>query len=130
MEPAVNRQPLRRDEGMKRMTALLLAALLLSLPVMGWAERTEYQKEENTGWNKDSYPYIIRTPDAVWYLAKADIELLGEDVYYEGLYATLDDAEADFADACAALAGLIPDEIQPIDIYTDFCNKAEASKTA
>lgn len=130
MEPTVNRQPLRRDEGMKRMTALLLAALLLSLPVMGWAERTEYQKEENTGWNKDSYPYIIRTPDAVWYLAKADIELLGEDVYYEGLCATLDDAEADFTDARAALAGLIPDEIQPIDIYTDFCNKAEASKTA
>jgi len=51
-------------------------------------------------------------------------------MYYEGLYAILDDAEADFADARAALAGFIPDEIQPIDIYTDFCNKAEALKTA
>ena len=115
---------------MKRMTALLLAVLLLSLPVLCCAEQTEYQKEENTGWNKDSYPWIIRTPYAAWYVSKADIELLGEDAYYEGLYAILDDAEADFADARAALAGFIPDEIEPIDIYTDFCNKAEASKTA
>ena len=115
---------------MKRMTALLLAVLLLSLPVLCCAEQTEYQKGENTGWNKDSYPWIIRTPYAAWYVSKADIELLGEDAYYEGLYAILDDAEADFADARAALAGFIPDEIEPIDIYTDFCNKAEASKTA
>ena len=115
---------------MRKMIALLLAALLLSLPVTGCAEQAEYQKEENTGWNKDSYPYIIRTPYAVWYIPKADIELLGEEAYYEGLYAILDDAEADFADARAALAGFIPDEIHPVDIYTDFCNKAEASKTA
>ena len=46
------------------------------------------------------------------------------------MYAILDDAEADFTDARTALAGFVPDEIQPIDIYTDFCNKAEASKTA
>lgn len=115
---------------MKRMTALLFAILLLSLPVLCCAEQTEYQKEENTGWNKDSYPSFIRTPYAVWYISKADIELLGEDAYYEGLYDILDDAEADFADARAALSGFIPDEIQPIDIYTDFCNKAEASQTA
>ena len=90
---------------MKRITALLLAALLLALPVSGCAEQTAYPKEENTGWNKDSYPWIIRTPYAAWYVSKADIELLGEEAYYEGLYATLDDAEADFADARAALAG-------------------------
>ena len=113
---------------MKRIITLLLAALLFSLPVLCCAEQTEYQKEENTGWNKDSYPYMIRTPYAVWYISKSDIELLGEDAYYEGLYAILDDAEADFAEARAALSGFIPDEIQPIDIYTDFCNKAEASK--
>ena len=115
---------------MKRMIALLLATVLLSLPVISCAEQTGYQMEENTGWNKDSRPYIIRTPYAAWYISKADIELLGEDTYYEGLYAILDDAEADFADARAALKGFIPDEIQPIDIYTDFCNKAEASKTS
>ena len=114
---------------MKRILAFLLA-ILFSLPAICCAEQTKYQKEENTGWNKDSRPYIIRTPFAVWYISKADIELLGEDAYYQGLYAILDDAEADFADARAALKGFIPDDIQPIDIYTDFCNKAEASKTS
>ena len=114
---------------MKRIIAFLLA-VLFSLPAISCAEQTGYQKEENTGRNKDSHPYIIRTPYAVWYVSKADIELLGEDAYYEGLYAILDDAEADFADARAALKGFIPDEIEPIDIYTDFCNKAEASQTS
>lgn len=115
---------------MKRIIALLLAALLLLLPVICCAEQTGYQKEEYTGWNKESYPWIIRTPNAVWYISKADIELLGEEAYYEGLYAILDDAEADYADARAALAGYITDDIQPIDIHTDFCNKAEKSKNA
>ena len=115
---------------MKRFLTFLMAVLLLLLPVISFAEQTGYQKEENTGQDKDSYPYIIRTPYAVWYISKADMELLGEDAYDEGLYAILDDAEADFADARAALAGFIPDEIQPVRIYTDFCNKAEASKTA
>ncbi len=116
---------------MKRLLAFLLATLLFSLPfIISCAEQTGYQKEENTGRDKESYPYIIRMPDATWYLSKADIELLGEDAYYEGLYATLDSARADFADARAALAGFIPDEIRPVNIYTDFCNKAEASKTA
>ena len=78
---------------MKRITALLLAVLLLSLPVISYTEQTVYQKEENTGRDKDSYPYIIRMPFATWYLAKADIELLGEDAFYKGLYAVLDDME-------------------------------------
>ncbi len=115
---------------MKRILTLLLAVLLLSLPFASLAEQTGYQKEENTGRDKDSYPCIVRTPYAVWYLSKADITLLGGEAYDEGLFAILDDAEADFADARAALAGFIPDEIQPIAVYTDFCNKAEASKKA
>ena len=114
---------------MKRITAFLLAVLLFSLPFVGCAEQTGYQKEENTGGNKGSYPYIIRTPSAIWYLAKSDIELLGEDAYYEGLYIVLEDMEADFADARAALEGYIPEVIPPLEIYTDFCNKAELSKT-
>ena len=115
---------------MKRITALLLAVLLLSLPVISYTEQTVYQKEENTGRDKDSYPYIIRMPFATWYLAKADIELLGEDAYYEGLYAILDEVEADLADAREALKGYIPDEIAPIDIYTDFCGKAGIAASA
>ena len=117
------------DENMKRIPAFLLAVLLLFLPFISCAEQAVYRKEENTGRDKDNYPYIIRMPSAVWYLAKADIELLGEDAFYEGLYAVLDDMEADFADARAALEGYIPEEIPPVDIYTDFCNKAELSKT-
>ena len=115
---------------MKRIAALLLAVLLLSLPVISYTEQTVYQKEENTGRDKDSYPYIIRMPFATWYLAKADIELLGEDAYYEGLYAILDEVEADLADAREALKGYIPDEIAPIDIYTDFCGKAGIAANA
>ena len=115
---------------MKRITALLLAVLLLSLPVISYTEQTVYQKEENTGRDKDSYPYIIRMPFATWYLAKADIELLGEDAYYEGLYAILDEVEADLADAREALKGYIPDEIAPIDIYTDFYGKAGIAANA
>ncbi len=114
---------------MKRILTLL-AALLFLQPFTSCAEQAGYQKEENTGRDKDSYPYIVRTPYAVWHVSKADIELLGEEKYDEGLYAILDDAEADFADARTALAGFIPGDVQPIDIYTDFCCKAEASKTA
>ena len=49
---------------MKRFPALLLALLLLSLPFTGCAEQAGYQKEDNTGRNKDNYPYVIRTPYA------------------------------------------------------------------
>ena len=68
---------------MKRIMAFLLTVLLF-LPFISSAEQTAYRKEENTGRDKDSYPYIIRMPSAVWYLAKADIELLGEDAFYKG----------------------------------------------
>ena len=111
----------------RRILSALLAVLLLSVPFAGCAEEAGYVKEENTGRDAVSYPYLIRTPSAIWHISKADIELLGEDAYYEGLYAMMDLAEADFADARAALEGYIFDEIPPIDIYTDFCNKSELS---
>ncbi len=112
---------------MKRIISLLLAVLLLSAVLTAGAEEAGYVKEENTARDAVSYPYLIRTPSAVWHISKADIELLGEDAYYESLYAVMDLAEADFADARAALEGYIFDEIPPIDIYTDFCNKGELS---
>ena len=115
---------------MQRTIAMLLAVLLLTVPRMGGAERAEYRREENPGRNQDTYPYLVRTPSAIWHLAKSDMELLGDGAYCERLFSILDDMEADFADARAALKGYIPEEIPPIDIYTDFCNKAEASKTA
>ena len=111
----------------RRILSVLLAVLLLSALFTACAEEAGWQKEENTGRDAVSYPYLIRTPSAVWHISKADIELLGEDAYYKGLHAAMDLAEADFADARAALEGYIFDEIPPIDIYTDFCNKGELS---
>lgn len=111
----------------RRILSVLLAVLLLSALFTAGAEETGWQKEENTGRDAVSYPYLIRTPSAVWHISKADIELIGEDAYYEGLYKVLEMAEDDFADARAALEGYIFDEIPPIDIYTDFCNKGELS---
>ena len=111
----------------RRILSVLLAVLLLSSAYTACAEEAGWQKEENTDQNAVSYPYLIRTPSAVWHISKADIELIGEDAYYEGLYKVLEMAEDDFADARAALEGYIFDEIPPIDIYTDFCNKGELS---
>ena len=111
----------------RRILSVLLAVLLLSSAYTACAEEAGWQKEENTGRDAVSYPYLIRTPSAVWHISKADIELIGEDAYYEGLHAAMELAEADFADARAALEGYIPEEIPPIDIYTDFCNKGELS---
>ena len=115
---------------MKRITAILLAVLLFSVSCTGCAEQAEYRKEESTGRDRDSYPYIVRTPYAIWHLSKSDMELLGEEAYCERLFSILDDMEADFAEARAALKGYISEDVPPIDIYTDFCNKAEASKKA
>ncbi len=115
---------------MKRMMAILLSVLLLTASCIGCAEQWEYRREESTGWDKDSYPYLVRTPSATWHLSKADMELLGEEAYCERLFSALADMEADFADARGVLKGYIPEDIPPVDIYTDFCNKAEASKKA
>ena len=115
---------------MRRSTLLLLCAVLISVLVCGCTGPKEYKKTKNLGPYADEYPYLVKTESATWYLAKADIELLGEDEFYEGLYAMLDDAEADMQDARDALKGYIPDEIAPIDIYTDFCGKAGIAASA
>ncbi|MBR0134933.1 MAG: hypothetical protein IJM18_01915 [Clostridia bacterium] len=109
--------------------ALLIAALLFTL-VCGCARQRGYQKTANTGGRADEYPYLVKTESATWYLAKADEESLGEDAFYEGLYALLDDAEADMRDAREALKGFIPDEIPPVDILTDFCGRDAMAETA
>ena len=112
---------------MRRFALFLLIAVLIAMLSCGSAEQQGYTKTENTGERADTHPYLVKTESATWYLAKADIELLGEDAYYEGLYAMMDLAEADLADARTALEGFIPVEIEPVNIYTDFCNKNEMS---
>ena len=115
---------------MRRFALFLLIAVLIAMLSCGSAEQQGYTKTENTGERADTHPYLVKTESATWYLAKADIELLGENAFFEGLYAMLDDAEADMRDARAALEGFIPDEIPAIDILTDFCGKDGMVETA
>lgn len=77
-----------------------------------------------------TYPFMLQTENAVWYLAASDMELMGEEAFYAGLEDILQYVEADMADAQQALAGRILDEIPPVEIRTDFCGKAEISQDA
>ncbi len=95
------------------------------------ADSTDAEKsrlEENKGSNAVSYPYSVRTDSATWYLSKADMELMGEQAYLEGLWSILENQDADFADARAALQGCLREDVPPVDIYTDFSGKAEESR--
>lgn len=109
-----------------RTVCILLALLLLSALLSACGPSVSSSRpetEKNQGDNKLDYPYLVHTASSTWYLAAADLELLGEDAYYAGLYEILENLELDFADAREALKGYIPEEIPPIDIYTDFCEK-------
>ncbi len=83
-----------------------------------------YPLEENTGSDAASYPYIVRTANAIWYLSAADMEAVGRDAYFEWLELVLKDQEADFDDARAVLAPWLLEEIPPVAIVTDFCSHA------
>ena len=89
-----------------------------------------YAVVANEGQRKDEYPYMLQTENSVWYLASADLELMGEEAFYAGLEDMLQYFEADMADARQALAGRIWAEIPPVEIRTDFCGKAGASEDA
>ena len=78
----------------------------------------------------EAYPYMVMTKYSVWYLASADIELQGEDAFFEGLAEVLQYFDEDVADAQKALAGRIPAEIPPVEIRTDFCGQAGVSESA
>ncbi len=140
---------------MLRRTALFMAALLL-MGVMGYgrpaeasllqteetvlsATQTQKQAEEvrkvgayfvvvNKGSNAAVYPYLVRTNSSVWYLAKADMDLLGEDAFFQGLSDILRYFDADTADARRALAGHIPEKIPPVEIRTDFSNREKSTE--
>lgn len=86
-----------------------------------------YLLENNEGNNASSYPYVIHTPSATWYLSAEDMAAQGEDAFFSGLEQLLQNQETDFAEARAVLAPYLQEEIPPIDIYTDFCGHAEES---
>ena len=114
----------------KIMAFLLIVSMMAALIAFGTCaaeQPDEYSIEENTAENKTTYPYIVRTESAIWYLAGDDIDLMGKDAFFEGLRDVLQYQDADFADARAALAGFIHEETEPIEIRTDFCGKAGIS---
>lgn len=115
---------------MRRTALVLLSVLLIAMLACGCAEQQGFQKTENTGEQADTHPCLVETESAAWYAAKADTELLGEEAFFEGLYAMLADAEKDMQEARAALKGFIPDEIPAVDILTDFCGKDGMAETA
>ena len=124
---------------MKRVGSLLLAALLLlSLGAFGQKAAADdavrivgrYKVVPNDNERKDTYPYVLRTESSAWYLAAADIDLMGEEAFYKGLEDILSYAEADMTDACKALTGRIWEDVPPVEIRTDFCGKAEISQDA
>lgn len=124
---------------MKRCISLLLAFLLLLGSAACGRKAADddairkvgpYKVVLNDNERKDTYPYVLRTENASWYLAAADLEMMGEEAFYAGLSDILPYAEADMADARRALTGRIPDEIPPVEIRTDFCGKATISQDA
>ena len=124
---------------MKRVVSLLLAALLLlSLGACGQKAAADdavrivgrYKVVPNDNERKGTYPYVLRTENSAWYLAAADIDLMGEEAFYKGLEDILSYTEADMTDARKALTGRIWEDVPPVEIRTDFCGKAEISQDA
>lgn len=118
-----------KEQVMKRKMNTLrsLIALVLALAVCaglfagcGKAGESKFQKEKNTEQNADQYPYLVRTPSAVWYLAAADIEQMGEEAFFAGLDRILKDQEEDFAEAQQVLSEYLMKEVPPVTIFTDF----------
>ena len=113
-----------------RTLCLMLLLLMLSALFSACGSQSKPKIEDNKGENAATYPYVVHMKYATWYLSADDIALLGEDAFYEGLYAILENQEQDFADARAALKGYIDTEIPPIEIRTDFSGRAGVSEIA
>lgn len=110
---------------------LLLLAFCAALLGGCGARKIGGQKlEKNTDYKPELYPYVVRTSSAVWYISQADLDEMGEEALYAGLELVLKDQEADFADARAALAGYLNEEVPPVMICTDFCGHANVSEIA
>ncbi|SFB69345.1 hypothetical protein [Butyrivibrio sp. YAB3001] len=76
------------------------------------------------------YPYVVKAPSSIWFLAADDIELMGEEAFFAGLEEVLSMVDLDFTDAREALKDYINKDVASVEIYTDFCNKAGISANA
>ena len=112
-------------KGLREIAFMMILVLAMCCTVGAPGEEQKYRVQENTGNNRTSYPYKVVTESAVLYLAKADIELLGEEAFYNGMYQLLENMDRDFADAREVMKGFLNGEVAPISIYTDFSGRAE-----
>ena len=112
-------------KGLRGIAFVMALILGLCCSVSALGEGEKYQIEENTGDTRVSYPYKVVTESAVLYLAKEDIELLGEEAFYDGMYKLLENMDRDFADAREVMKGFLNGEVAPIPIYTAFTGKSE-----
>ncbi len=110
-EPQVQAEPTEEPEGTEPLPET-------SLPLI-----------KNEGNNSVSYPYLVCTDVATWYISKADMELLGEAEYLSGLEGILPLVDADFKDAQAVFEDYYTEPVPPVDIYTDFSAKTEIAQS-
>jgi len=116
----------------KRVFGKAIALLLVLTMCFGFGCAKKNDTKTIAGYalepSEGTYAYVIHTPHATWHLAAADIELLGEEKFFEGLELFLENQEADFTDAIAALDGYL-DEVPVIDIYTDLSGRTEEARS-
>ena len=114
------------------LAVILAAACCLSAAaVCGEAELTYgVALETNREYKSELYPYVVHGETASWFLALADIEALGLEAMCEGLAQTMENMEADLADAREVLADYLIDDIPVIRICTDFCDHAAMAQEA
>ena len=112
-----------------RRAALALVLVLLTGLIAGAAaESRTYTVEDNPEVSRMIYPYRVVSESAVLYLSGEDIDLLGEETYYAGMYRLLENMEEDFAEAREVLKDYLKEEIPPIDIHTYFAETEKSSQ--
>lgn len=114
------------------LTFILSAALCFSFSFGCCEDHSDYGfvLENNTDYQTDLYPYVVHGKTADWYIAKADIEMMGLEAICEGLDQVMEDQELDFADAKAVLSEYLIEDVPIIKICTDFSNHTELSAVA
>lgn len=72
-----------------------------------------------------NYPYVIKEESANWFFASADVREVGYQEFVEEYVEVAPAAEIDFAEARALLKAYIPENIEPVDIFTNMTEKQE-----
>ena len=114
---------------MLRKTFVILLILMFALAgLAGCGGKKAYKREKNTDKHAVTYPYVVHTESADIYLAAADVEMMGEEAFNQGLDQLLENLEADLQDAREALKPYMHIQVPKIAIYTDFAGRTEYGK--